>query len=375
MHRRSVVILSSLVVLVILAGASVPIAQAAPMPQVTSTAVNWCPATASPTAPYPTFVFPTFAGFPTVAGTATPCANGLCPSTSTPTATATNTPTATVTATQPVGVGLTCTVIAGNDNLTSCEQINAYTVKLTQLPSASEGNRTYGLTSASSATWYFRLNVPAGGLWWCYGYDANENVTLRKLNAGFVDLGLDYQVPAGYGTVQSSGGNVWVQGPFTGGQYEWSKVKSAAMYRVGTGRSWIGSPQYLTGYNHTFTMFVSTVPIVSTPTPTATVPACVPGGGSIIESELVSFNGGATGAGYIKPGACYTIVPQMTIAIPQLVHDASPYALTDIGVQGVEFCTQYWSMDLKVFGFDAFSFLAWIANAVCLIVLVREFRS
>jgi hypothetical protein len=127
--------------------------------------------------------------------------------------------------------------------------------------------------------------------------------------------------------------------------------------------------------NSTLTL-VSTGQFVPTPTPDPNVTpsptqdaSCTPYG-SVIDSPLIGYSPFS-----YRVGACYTILPAANFDVPEAVLLASPWDIPEtLGVPGIDFCTQYIDVTMRLFGFDFITVGSFFVSVICAISIAREFR-
>jgi hypothetical protein len=110
----------------------------------------------------------------------------------------------------------------------------------------------------------------------------------------------------------------------------------------------------------------------ATPVPTSTAVPCQSG-----NPDEGTVNGGGTEFSPPKliPGACFTIVPELTMDVPSIVDWTVSEVPATIGIPGVQLCTQYWDTKLKVFNFDILAGISWVISLVCVAIIYRMFQN
>lgn len=341
---------------------------------------NYCAPTKTPTSIIPVFTFPTYI-FPTQSlYTSTPCPGGICPPTATglptntPPATLTPSPTVTATATNPLNMFQCVNVVNEyGTSVGSCTTNGKY-IKFDFIYNGAgylNGGHAYTVSGnfntpvgIPSSLYHVRWTVLAGA----FGSTSNWNnnatnyyrerltndytvqvidftsSTLKNQNVVFTD-----ERTATFATVANRRLTVvWDQHP---SWVDWAAYVNA----TGSMEVW------LDGYG------------TPTPVPSVTpVAPCVMG-----NPDEGSVSGGGTvfRAPKIVPGSCYTIVPALNVDIPSIVDwTTSVNPGGSIGIPGVQFCVQYWDVELSVFNFNVISGISLMLSFVCGVIIYRMFR-
>lgn len=342
----------------------------------------YCPSTVTPTSIIPTADMSTLApiGTPETcydgSGTPYPCPTG----TATQTPTATYTPTVTPTPTGTLGAPV---ITCGTGSDLDCYQVDELTIRFTG-DFVQNDNWVFSYFNLSVPSHvYARLSVYGEAASGPNGNDPTGN-GVRAWDGPF--NGDDGEMRFHLYAQNGAFGVDMFSMPFTNIAYEWGadhKV-NPGNYDV-DGEMLAGTNHYVAiekfdwfqlwkwiGFSTPSEIYVSSVPIIGTPTPitsvtpTATVDPCASG------DEVVDT---WTSGILIKPGQCYTIIPGGTWDFPASVVDFLGLGVDSMTVPGFRICLDYLVYESELFGITFTSIIGTAAFVFALTMLYREFRS
>lgn len=314
--------------------------------------------------------------------TRTPYPTSTVPPSDTPTMTQTLTPTATGTVTSTgtataCGESIVCNGITGGGG--TCVQLDACTL-LFDL-SWSDGSHPYnpafgyllaadGMLNSGTPIYVFYDNFD---LTVSNYQDADRYIDFwRSINFGWNHTQVlnDYLIPAL--------GTVVIDVPELEFNFTSTTTHQNGFGVGGYGARWATVSVNMNLSATSMPITVSTKPILMTPTPTppitvtatSTQVPCIPPNGMDISSDWLTVK-----PPYLVSGGCFTILPDWNVDVPEIVTSYWNVIPAQIGIPGIRVCIDYLVMTMRLGEFDVIAAISLLVSFVCVIVIIREFRS